>query len=163
MNIRSALIVVIASMMSACGLLDFREQQDESVQVAVTSTDQAVGQFLTGRELDAIEGAWAHDENAFEIIISQNNFGIADGFDYVGIVTRADQPKWNPGDVKLLLRKTDLEGVFDGVWMTRYKSERKMTFLVERDNLIQASYVSNDGNTYFVRIRRMSPSFAKAH
>ena len=116
--------------------------------------------FLTGRELDSVEGAWEHDENAFEVVISRNEFDIAEGYDYVGIITRSDQPMWHNGEVKMLLRSTNEDGVFEGVWMTRNKSRRQMTFVVEHDNLIQASFVSTDGNTYFVRIRRIGPRFA---
>ena len=96
------------------------------------------------------------------MVISRNEFDIADGYDYVGIITRSDQPMWHNGEVKILLRNTNDEGVFEGVWMTRNKSRRQMTFVVEHNNLIQASFVSVDGNTYFVRIRRIEPRFAAA-
>jgi hypothetical protein len=35
-----------------------------------------------------------------------------------------------------------------------------MKFIVEHENLVQASFRADDGNQYFVRIRRMSPRFA---
>jgi hypothetical protein len=161
LKIRAVLICVIASLTSACAWFDLGEFEDESVQATVISTDQAIEQFLTGRDLDPIEGAWLQDENGIEIVIARNTFGIAPGYDYVGIITRSDHPKWAQGDVKLLLRKTESVGVFDGVWVTRYKSEREMTFVAQHRNLVQASYVSNDGNSYFVRIRRMNPRFSR--
>jgi len=151
----------LASLASGCAWFDFDASTDESVQATVTGTDQALQLFLAGRDLDAIEGAWKHDANAFEIVISRNNFNIAPGYDYVGVITRSDQPKWEHGDVKVLLRNTESAGVFEGVWMTRYKSTRKMTFVMEHENLIQANYVSHDGNSNFVRIRRISPYFAR--
>lgn len=161
MKIRTALLCIIASLTSACAWFDFGAATDESIQATVTNTDQAVEQFLAGRKLDTIEGAWEHDDNAFEIVISRNDFDVAAGYDYVGIITRSDIPKWEHGDLKVMLRNTDSAGVFDGVWMTRYKSSKRMTFVLEHENLIQANYVSSDGNSNFVRIRRISPRFAR--
>jgi len=160
MKIRVALMCTIASLTSACAWFDFGASQDESIQATVTGTDQAMQQFLAGRDLETVEGAWQHDDSAFELVISRNNFEIAAGYDYVGIITRSDQPNWEQGDVKVLLRNTDSADVFDGVWMTRYKSVKNMTFVVEHENLIQANYVSNGGNKNFVRIRRMNPRLA---
>ena len=162
MKIRLALVCIMALLTSACAWLNIDASPDESIQATVTGTDQAMELFLAGRDLDTIEGAWKNDTNAFEIIISRNNFDIAVGYDYVGVITRSDQPTWERGDVKVLLRNTDSAGVFEGVWMTRFKSARKMTFVLDHENLIQASYVSNDGNSNFVRIRRISPRFARA-
>ena len=161
MKIRLALVCIMASLTSACSWFNFDSSTDQSVQATVTGTDQAMELFLAGRDLDTIEGAWKHDANAFEIIITRNNFDIAAGYDYVGVITRSDQPAWERGDVKVLLRNTDAPGVFEGVWMTRFKSAREMTFVLDRENLIQASYVSNDGNSNFLRIRRISPHFAR--
>ena len=163
MNIRSAFICAIVSLTSACAAFDPRASSDESIQATVTSTDQAVQQFLAGRDLDPIEGAWEHDEHSFELIISRNNFDIAVDYDYVGIITRSDQPFWDHGDIKLLLRKTDSASVFDGVWTTRNRAKRNMTFVIENKNLVQASFISNDGNSFFVRIRRINPRLAISH
>jgi hypothetical protein len=162
MKIRLALVCIVASLTSACAWFNSDASIDESIQATVTGTDQAVQLFLAGRDLDTIEGAWKHDANAFEIVISKNNFNIAAGYDYVGVITRSDQTTWEQGDVKVLLRNTDSADVFEGVWMTRYKSATKMTFVLDHENLIQANYVSNDGNSNFVRIRRISPRFARA-
>ena len=161
MKIRLTLVCIMASLTSACALFNFDASTDESIQATVTGTDQAMELFHSGRDLDTIEGAWKHDANAFEMVISRNNFDIAAGYDYVGVITQTDQPTWEQGDVKILLRNTDSAGVFEGVWMTRYKSARKMTFVLDHENLIQASYVTNDGNSNFVRIRRISPRFAR--
>ena len=160
MILRALTVLFIAASLPGCALFGFEGSPEGAIDSTVTSTDQAVEQFLTGRTLDAVEGAWEHDENSFEVVISRNQFDIADGYDYVGIITRSDQPMWNNGEVKILLRRTNDEGVFEGVWMTRNKSRRQMTFVVEHSNLIQASFVSVDGNTYFVRIRRIEPRFA---
>lgn len=160
---RTLLILLSASFVSGCSLFGFSPAPERSVSATVTGTEQAVEQFLTGRQLDAVEGAWEHDENAFEVVIARNDFELAAGYDYVGIITRSDHPYWENGDIKLLLRRTDNAGVFEGVWLTRNKSRRQMTFVVENQNLIQGSFVSNDGNTYFARIRRMSARYAAAH
>ena len=129
----------------------------------VASTEQAVEQFLTGRTLDPIEGAWVHDEKAFEIIIARNTFDIAEGYDYLGVITRSNQPEWHTGQVKLLLRKTATPDVFDGTWTARNRAKAQMTFVFENDNLIQASFKACDGNQYFVRIRRVLPRYAAAN
>ncbi len=163
MILRALTVSLVAASLSGCALFGFEGSPEGAIDSTVTGTDQAVEQFLTGRQLDAVEGAWEHDESAFEVVISRNQFDIADGYDYVGIITRSDQPMWHNGEVKILLRNTNDEGVFEGVWMTRNKSRRQMTFVVEHDNLIQASFVSADGNTYFARIRRIQPRFASAH
>jgi len=160
MKFQAALICLIASLSSACAGFHTSASTDESIHADVTGTDQAIERFLMGRDLDPVEGAWGQDENLLEVVITKNNFQIASDYDYVGFVTHSDQPDWDRGDVKLLLRSTDTANVFDGVWMTRYKSRRTMTFIVEQENLIQASYIAKDGNSNFVRIRRIDPSFA---
>ena len=162
MNIRFALICIAVSLNTGCAWFDFSKSDTESIGATVTGTDQAVEQFLTGRDLDPVEGAWQHEEHAFEVIISRNDFAVAGGYDYIGIITRSDEPRWNKGDVKLLLRSTDSNSVFEGVWMTRNKAKQEMTFVAQNRNLIQAKFVSHDGNAYFVRIRRMTPRFAGA-
>ena len=161
MKFHATILCAIALATSACTTPG--ASIDNSIQSTVTSTDQAVQAYLVGRDLNPIEGAWKHDENAFELIISRNNFDIASDYDYVGIITRTDQPFWKNGDVKLLLRSTESAGIFDGVWMTSNRARKEMTFVIERKNLIQGSYQSNNGNTYFVRIRRMNPRLAAAN
>ena len=160
MKIHAALICLMASLFSGCAWFDFATLENDSVPATVTSTDQAMQQFLAGRDLDKVEGAWEHDDNAFEMVIARNDFDIAAGYDYVGVITRSQESDWEHGDVKVLLRNTDTANVYDGVWMTRYKAAKKMTFVVEHDNLIQASYLSNGGNSNFVRIRRINPRLA---
>ena len=160
MNVRSILLILSASLVSGCAVVDSSSAADKSVHATVTSTDQAVRQFLTGRDTDAVEGAWEHDESAFEFVITRNDFNVAPGYDYVGVMTLPDQSSWKQGDIKVLLRKTAEENVYEGVWMTRFKSRRPMTFVVENRNLIQGSFVSADGNSYFLRIRRINPRFA---
>ena len=159
MIFRAFMFCLTASFVSGCSLFGFDAKGVDSIQVAVTSTDQAVEQFLSGRELDAIEGAWGHDESVFEIVITRNDFDIEPGYRYLGIITRSDQPSWHQGDVKLLLNGTSTAGVFEGVWLTWNKSRRQMTFIVENRNLIQGSFVSNDGDTYFARIRRINARY----
>jgi hypothetical protein len=161
MKIYMAFICLIASLTTGCALFDFDATDRDSIQQSVMGTDQAVEKFLSGRELDPIEGAWEHDANVFEIVIARNNFEVAAGYDYVGIITRTNQPDWVNGDIKILLRKTADSNVLDGVWMTTFKSERRMTFVIEHDDLVQANYMSTDGETNFVRIVRMSPRFAR--
>jgi hypothetical protein len=161
MNNRAASVCLIALMMTGCSVFDLGAAEPHSIQATVIGTDQAVQQFLTGRELDPIEGAWKHDANVFEVVISKNNFEIASDYDYVGIITRTNQPDWVNGDLKILLRKTADPEVFDGVWIASLRVEKRMKFVFEHNNLVQASYVSTDGETYFVRINRMSPRLAR--
>lgn len=163
MMIRSATTCMFLLMAAGCAWVELEDPQENSIHADVTSTEQAVEQFLTGRKLDPVEGAWVHDENSFEIIIARNTFDIAEGYDYVGVITRSDQPEWQTGQVKLLLRKTDSANVFDGTWTARNRAKAQMTFVFENDNLIQASFRARDGNQYFVRIRRMTtPHYAAA-
>lgn len=162
MKTHSVILCVIVSLASGCAVFDSGSSMDQSIHTSVTSTDQAVQSFLAGRNLDQIEGAWEHEDNAFELVISRNNFDIASGYDYVGVITRTDQPFWKNGDVKLLLRSTETAGVFEGVWTTSNRARQEMTFVNERQNLIQASFQSNSGNASFVRIRRINPSVAAA-
>lgn len=160
MKARNIVLCVIACATSACSWLVPEPAPDESVQSTVISTDQAVQTLLVGRELSPIEGAWKHDENSFELVISRNNFDIASDYEFVGVITRTDHVSWNNGDVKLLLRSTESPRVYEGVLITSNRSRKEMTFVMERQNVIQASYLSNDGNTYYVRIRRMGPRLA---
>jgi hypothetical protein len=163
MMIRTATTCLFLVLAAGCAWVEVGDTPDDSIDATVTSTEQAVEQFLTGRKLDPIEGAWVHDENSFEIIIARNTFDIADGYDYVGVITRSDQPEWHTGQVKLLLRKTGAANVFDGTWTARNRAKAQMTFVFENDNLIQASFRARDGNQYFVRIRRMAPRYAAAY
>ena len=160
MNARSILLALVVTAVSGCAIVDSSSSTGKSVSATVTSTDQAMHEFLAGRDIDPIEGAWEHDQSTFEFVIARNDFDVAPDFDYVGVMTLPDQSSWKQGDIKVLLRKTDVENVYDGVWMTRFKSRRPMTFVFENRNLIQASFVSNDGNSYFLRIRRINPRFA---
>jgi hypothetical protein len=132
------------------------------VQSTVISTDQAVQSFLVGRDLALIEGAWKHEENAFELVISRNTFDIASDYEFVGIITRTDQAYWKNGDVKLLLRSTESPQVFEGILITSNHSQKEMTFVMERENVIQANYQSNSGDTFYVRIRRMGSRLTAA-
>ena len=160
MEIRSFVVCACVSFLSACAWFDVGKPPAESVSAPVTGTDQAVEQFLAGRDLDLIEGAWEHDGSSFEVVIARNSFTLDDEFEYVGIITRTDHPMWHEGEIKLFLNNAGQPDVFDGIWMTNNKSKRKMKFVIENRNLIQASFRSKDGNAYFVRIRRINPRLA---
>ena len=160
MKILSLVVCIWASLLSACAWFDFGTAPTESVNLRIADTEHAVEQFLVGRDLEMIEGAWEHDGSAFEVVIARNSFDVAAGYDYVGIITRTDNPMWRQGEVKLLLNNAGEPDVFEGIWMTNNKSKRNMTFVIENRNLIQASFRSNDGNAYFVRIRRINPRLA---
>ena len=162
MKTHVVLLFAIACATSACSWLAPGAATDRSVHSTVISTDQAVQKFLVGRDLSLIEGAWKHEENAFELVISKNNFDIASDYEYVGIITRTDQASWNKGDVKLLLRSTESSEVFEGVLITSNHSPKEMTFVMERQNVIQANYQSNNGDTFYVRIRRMGSRLTAA-
>ena len=160
MKIRSSVVCICASFLSACAWFDLSTPPTESVDSRVTDTEQAVDEFLLGRDLDMIEGAWEHDGSSFEVVITRNSFNVAAGYDYVGIITRTDHPMWREGEIKLFLNNSGQPDVFEGIWMTNNKSKRNMKFVIENRNLIQASFRSNDGNAYFVRIRRINPRLA---
>lgn len=156
MKYRATVLIIIASMLQACAWLGIGgHAHEEAIDVSLINTDQAVHALLAGRDLDPVEGAWEHDSDSFEMVIARNSFGIADDYDYVGVVTRSNQARWEPGDIKLLLRKTDAQGEFQGLWTTYNKSKRRMTFVIENHDLIQASFKGHDGNANFVRIRRV--------
>ena len=160
MKFLSLVVCICASLLSACAWLEFGTPPTESVDSRVTDTEQAVEEFLLGRDLEVIEGAWEHDGSAFEVVIARNSFDVAAGYEYVGIITRTDNPMWRQGEIKLLLNNAGAPDVFEGIWMTNNKSRRNMKFVIENRNLIQASFRSNDGNAYFVRIRRINPRLA---
>lgn len=130
------------------------------MQSAVVSTDQAVQSFLAGRALSIIEGAWKHEANAFELVISRNSFDIARGYDYVGIITHTDDASWTKGDVKMLLRSTQSPLIFEGILIASNHARQEMTFVVESQNLVQGSFESNNGDMFYMRIRRMSSPLA---
>jgi hypothetical protein len=147
-------------MLQACAWLDLGGAQQDSIDASLVNTEQAVQSLLAGRDLDPIEGTWEHDHDSFEIVIARNDFHFADEFDYVGVITRSDQPRWQPGDVKLLLKKANAEREYLGVWTTYNKSKRRMRFVIEDRDLIQASFTGQDGNPYYVRIRRVGERLA---
>lgn len=159
---RTVMSLLAASVCASCAWFDFHPLQNESVAGNISGTDQAVREFLTGRTLDPIEGAWEHDGSELEVVIARNDFDVAAGYDYVGIITRTDDPQWHNGDVKLQLKTTGSPDVFEGLWVASNQSRTAMTFVYENRNLIQASFVSTDGNTYFVRIRRVHPRLARS-
>lgn len=139
------------------------EPDVEVVRSSVSmETSQAIAKYLVGRQLDAVEGVWIHDENTFEIIIAKNHFGIEPDYDYVGIITRADRGTWKQDEVKVLLQKTSSDSEFSGVWLTQDKTRRDMTFDFQNKRMIQARFVSSDGDTFFVRIRKRNALIAAA-
>ena len=158
--LRLTFLLVCAAMLQACAWLQLGGAQEESVDASLVNNEHAVQLLLAGRNLDPIEGTWEHDHDSFELVIARNDFDIADEFDYVGVITRSDQPRWQPGDVKLLLRKTDVEGEYLGVWTTYNKSKRRMRFVISDHDLIRASFTGQDGNPYYVRIRRVGERVA---
>lgn len=157
MNKKFLGLLLIALTVSSCMVAPSIEPtgfQGGLRQISTPETDFAVVKYLSGRELDPIEGAWVHDENTFEVVITKNDFDIETEFDYVGIITRFDRGMWKQGEVKLLLRKTESESMYTGDWITKDKTRQSMNFVVENQNKIQAKFVASDGETFFVRIRR---------
>jgi len=123
-----------------------------TVDALELGTDAAIEKYLSGRELDPIEGAWVHDKNVYEIVIAKNTFGIEPSYQYVGIITRAERGSWKPGQVKLLMRETASESLFTGVWFMGNKSRQNISFMVENQNLVKVNIYSADGNTFLIRI-----------
>jgi len=160
MKLRAALLICATALNGACAIIDDPSTRFDNVTQTVTGTDQAVQSFLAGRDLDPVEGAWEGDQSSFEFVIARNDFAVAPGYDYVGVMTLPDGASWRQGDIKMLLRNTGDDGVYDGIWVTGNKSRRRMKFVVEQPNLIQGSFVSSDGNTYFLRIHRVNPRVA---
>ena len=122
-----------------------------SVDSFELGTDAAIEKYLSGRDLDPIEGAWVHDKNAYEFVITKNNFDIERDYQYVAIITRAERGSWKPGEIKLLLRETASDSLFTGVWFMEGKSRRNLSFTVKDPNLIKANFKSTDGDTYLIR------------
>lgn len=157
MKMRTIFLLAIAMISSSCMVAPSilpTDADGNPVGSANLDTDQAIALYLTGRPLDLVEGAWIHEGNAYEIVIVKNDFNIENDYDYLGIITRADAGSWKPGDVKLLMKATSDEDVFDGVWLMQDKTRRNIAFVVENKNLIQANFVSADGNTFFIRTYR---------
>ena len=163
MNPKIVLSIALLLTICACSLPESMKADPNSAeryQAADLNTDQAVEEYLVGRDLDMVEGAWVHDENAFELVIAKNEFEFEPSFDYVGIVTRTAEHAWKRGEIKLLLRKTDSALNFDGVWLTQNRSRQDMKFVFESRNLLQASFKDSDGEPFFVRIRRRNIDIA---
>ena len=115
-------------------------------------TEAAISKYLSGRELALIEGVWVHDKNVYEIVITENNFGIESDYQYIGILTRAERGAWKPGEVKLLIRETASDTLFTGVWFMGDRNRRNIFFMFENQNLVRANFDSADGgSTYLIR------------
>ncbi|MFC1526537.1 S1C family serine protease [Candidatus Latescibacterota bacterium] len=66
----------------------------------------AIETYLEGRELDPVEGVWVWGNNNYELLITSNDFGLRQDYDYLGIVLNTRNHNWRPGELKLLLKKT---------------------------------------------------------
>jgi S1-C subfamily serine protease len=101
--------------------------------------ETAIQLYLEGRDLAPIEGIWNWDNNAYQAVITQNNTGFQEDYEYVAILIRTTRAAWDSGDIKLLLDETASPNIFTGKY---YSGERRAvgtSFLLTDPNLIETS------------------------
>ena len=58
------------------------------------SRDVALERYLSGRDLDLVEGIWLWEDSAYEVAIMRNEFGLYPQYDYFGLVTDTIVSGW---------------------------------------------------------------------
>jgi len=116
--------------------------------VPETTKGAIVEKYLKNRQLDPVEGIWSFTQNGRyeEIVIAKNpSTTVATGYDYVGIKV-AGNAEGYIGQLKIALKKTALNGVYNGTYYYTYNrgilvlpSEQATTFAMSQNNILQAN------------------------
>lgn len=109
--------------------------------------------------MDPIEGLWCWSDDAYEIAIKKNTTGLEQAYEYVGILVRSETGGWRPGQIKLLLNSTAVEGIFTGVYFMGDQSREKTSFVLD-DNLIKTQISAQSGDVLIIRTFPKKPKTA---
>jgi len=97
--------------------------------------NEVIEKYLSGKDLDYVEGVWVLDNNQYEIAIIKNTFNYLPQYDYIGIITDTENKDWSLGETKLLLKKTASEYVYSVKYFMGNKSDLGTTFVMTNNNL----------------------------
>lgn len=123
---------------------------------------EAIEAYLVDHELDLIEGIWTWGDNRYQIALIQNNTGIEPEYDYVGIVIRADQGSWKPGQIKVFLNSTAIDTIFTGVYFDGNQVRTNLSYILEDPNLLKVNYSFDGYSPLLIRDYPVGRSSAKA-
>ena len=110
--------------------------------------NEIIQKYLSGRELEPIEGIWnvKTEESEIELAIMKNSFDTNIPYDYIGLATSSNCRWWTKGDVRLFLKRSVLYDTYDSVLMIgafRITNEHPGTLRLTR-NTFQLSYLGKD-------------------
>lgn len=100
------------------------------------SRNDIISKYLKNRELDLIEGLWVWDDNKYEVCIVKNPSPNNKQYDYVAIITSANDPYWSLGETKILIKKTASKRLFSATYYMGDKSNIGTTVIITNDNMI---------------------------
>ena len=101
------LAVTLAGLVLACATI-----APTISRLAVTGRADAIEQYLTGRELDPVEGIWVWSDSAYEVAIFRSPPSIPGSHQYIGVITDSERTNWKTGEVKLELKETATATIF---------------------------------------------------
>jgi S1-C subfamily serine protease len=97
----------------------------------------AISTYLSGKELEPIEGVWVWDNNDYEVAIIRNTTEHYKGYDYLGVITDTRNSNWSRGQIKLLLKETASSQAYSGMYLGSEHDELGTMFLLSSQNLIE--------------------------
>lgn len=125
--------------------------------IAIKDRSDAIGKFLTEKELAPIEGVWIWDSNHYEVAIIRNNTEYYKEYDYVGVVTDTRVDAWARGQIKMLLKETASPQAFSGVYFGAEHNELGTMFFLSSQNLIEFNIPDPYGNRHRTILVRNYP------
>jgi S1-C subfamily serine protease len=96
--------------------------------------EKAISMLFDGRELDQIEGVWELNSSNYHIAIVKAESvtltsEVKEKFEYAGLIVNDDAPgRWSIGDLKIYLKKSYSDNVFQGIYYLRDKTQQKTVF-----------------------------------
>lgn len=116
-------------------------------RLAVTGRADAIDRYLTGRELDAVEGIWVWSDSGYEVAIFRSPPGVPGNHQYIGVITDSERTNWKTGEVKLELKETASPAIFTGIYRMGNKSRQGTSFIMSNRNLIELQIPSGPYGT----------------
>ncbi|MDH4228960.1 MAG: hypothetical protein OEW11_04325 [Nitrospirota bacterium] len=108
-----ALALLAAMMCAGCALSGHNTVEPGAARVVVADRQDAVAHFLSGRELQPLEGVWVWWDDSFEVAIIPNRTGTFPEHEFVAVVTASQVSGWQrPGRVQMFIRATACDPVY---------------------------------------------------
>lgn len=130
----SVLVISLAGLALACVATP---RISPSPRLPVADRADAIEKYLTGRDLDPIEGIWVWSDSQYEVAIIRSPQTVPGSHQYVGVLTDSERTNWKTGDVKLELKETASPTIFTGIYRMGDKRRQGTSFIMSNRNLIE--------------------------